>query len=229
MAKQGRRRATSATAAAISLAAVGLLFAACGGKSQAAVADVRPAAARVTTTTTTTVPPETTTIVEPATTVPPVVERSEVVIVRDLLDRFDQTSTALGARPQEAVDPASAARMAFDLAVMTGSDQSTHTLDTFVLRAISEGKHLVPAADGFSFHTHAVDVQPAQDQTIDFTWCSYSPGVWIDDASGEVVDNLVAHEVGSATAREQPAGWLIDDITHSEHINLPAGSPDPCI
>src|SRR5690606_34865236 len=75
---------------------------------------------------------------------------------------------------------------------------------------------------------HAIDTDAEGADRVTFTWCSWSPGVVRDTATGAVVDDTVGHGTGTGVAERIAGTWMLSSLDESTLDLLPAGTADPC-
>lgn len=160
-------------------------------------------------------------------------------IVTGVLDRYDNTVTAMAADPSGALDPTSRIRRTWDTVVAPGSLLHDDVVDRMVHEPLAEDTRLLPGPDGVGYRHHVIDVIATEESHIRFTWCGYAPGVRVMASSGVVVDDQVAvmSGTGRVTVVTDPlgqsspdvaAGWVLDELDHLEFDVMPAGTTDPC-
>jgi hypothetical protein len=147
--------------------------------------------------------------------------------IDDLLARYDRALTDLAAHPETVGDPRSPVRAAFDAVVTPGTALADDVTGAIVSRH-RDGVVVVPPATGLSYRHRALVTQPADDGSVSFTWCGWSPGIGRDDRSGAVVDDGVAHAHGTGRARGGPGGWVLDALDQTDLDVLAPRSADPC-
>lgn len=147
--------------------------------------------------------------------------------VDQLLSRYDRALTDLSAQPAAAADPAHPLHLAWSSVVAPGTALAADLPAAITARA-RDGVVVEPGAQGLAYRHHALEVVPAEDGSVGFTWCGWSPGIARDVATREVVDDGVGHAHGTGRARPGPVGWVLDSLDQSDLVVLAPGTPDPC-
>ncbi len=158
-------------------------------------------------------------------------EPGDVEVVRSLLRSYDDLVTRLAVQPSLSADPAAAVRAAWTLLVPVESALSGGVLETLVDGPLAAGTRLLPGPDGVSFRHHVEHTGRRDDNSIEFSWCGYSPGIRVDTVSGAVLDDKVAHLRGIGRAdrsQSDPQRWVLDAFDQLDMVVMPAGSTDPC-
>ena len=75
---------------------------------------------------------------------------------------------------------------------------------------------------------HGIDADAEGADRVTFTWCSWSPGVVRDTATGAVVDDTVGQGTGTGVAERIDGTWMLASLDESTLDLLPAGTADPC-
>lgn len=153
-------------------------------------------------------------------------------VVATVLERYGRLLGALAADPSGAPPPGSPARTEWDALVVAGSPLSIELLDRLTRRAIEERVVIEPGPDGISYRHLPVEVDPVRDgpagATIEFRWCGWSPGIGRSIDTGEVVDDAVAHAVGTGRLVQVDGAWLLAALDQDDLVLLAPGSSDPC-
>jgi hypothetical protein len=242
-AAMGRERTGRATATAIVLVVGGVVAGtACSASDTGAADRVRPidadratAVPDVGPATPTTQPNSTTTItattMEPATSAvdPTAVDASDAdrAVIDDLLERYDRTLTDLAADPVAVSSLGHPLLIAWQ-SVVTPGTALAEDLPAAIMSRHAEGVVIRPGADGVSYRHRALQVIPAADGSVSFTWCAWSPGIGYDTATGAVVDDAVGHAHGTGRGHVVDGVWRLDSLDQSDLEALAPGTPDPC-
>lgn len=156
---------------------------------------------------------------------------ADVEAVRALLVRYDDLVTRLAVAPARSADRSSPIRAEWAKLVPVESALSSDVLNHLVAGPLAAGTRLLPGPGGVSFRHHVERTGRRDDDSIEFTWCGYSPGIRVDAASGAVLDDQVAHLRGIGRADRDPTDptrWMLDSFDQLDMVVLPAGSTDPC-
>ena len=213
---------------------------ACGGSKPGVADRLRPIDdERVATTTSVTTPPTrpqgstastTTTSATAATTAlppQPGVGSGDRRAVDDLLERYDRALTDLAATPDAVNQPGHPALVAWNNVVNPGTVLA-EDLPAAIAARRAAGVVVRPGAGGLSYRHRSIELIPAPDGSLSFTWCSWSPGIGYDVATGGVVDDGVGHAHGTGRARIVDGRWAVDALDQSDLEVLPPGAADPC-
>jgi hypothetical protein len=153
-------------------------------------------------------------------------------VVAAVLERYGRLLGALAADPAGAPPPGSPARTEWDALVLPGSPLSIELLDRLTRRALEERVVIEPGPDGVSYRHMPVTADPVRDDpmgaTIEFRWCGWSPGIGRSIDTGEVVDDAVAHAVGTGRLVRVDGAWLLAALDQDDLVLLAPGSSDPC-
>jgi hypothetical protein len=153
-------------------------------------------------------------------------------VVAAVLDRYGRLLGSLAADPAGAPPPGSPARTEWDALVVPGSPLSIELLDRLTRRALEERVVIEPGPDGVSYRHMPVTADPVRDDptgaTIEFRWCGWSPGIGRSIDTGEVVDDAVAHAVGTGRLVRIDGAWLLAALDQDDLVLLAPGSSDPC-
>ena len=147
--------------------------------------------------------------------------------VDQLLARYDRALTDLSAQPAAAADPGHPLHLAWSSVVSPGTALAADLPAAITARA-RDGVVVEPGAEGLAYRHHALEVVPAEDGSVGFTWCGWSPGIARDVTTRAVTDDGVGHAHGTGRARPGPAGWVLDSLDQSDLVVLAPGTPDPC-
>jgi len=151
---------------------------------------------------------------------------------RELADsvllRYAVALTELAVDPVARTAAGTPQRRAWDSTVLEGSWLSASVPAELVRRHREDGVVVLPPSTGLSYRHRALRVERPSLGTLSFTWCGWSPGIGIDVATGEVVDDVVAHAHGTGQLREIGSTWMLEALDEVELAELPPGSPDPC-
>lgn len=153
-------------------------------------------------------------------------------LVTAALERYGRLLGALAADPSGAPPPGSPARTEWDALVLPGSPLSIELLDRLARRALEERVVIEPGPDGISYRHLPVEVGQVHDDptgaTIEFRWCGWSPGIGRSIDTGQVVDDAVAHAVGTGRLVQVDGAWLLAALDQDDLVLLAPGSSDPC-
>ena len=150
--------------------------------------------------------------------------------VDDLLGRYDATLTRLAADPIGSTDPAGPVLITWFGVVEPTSALAADMPAEALERLRSDNSVVRPPVDGPSYVHRVLEVVPAVDGAVAFTWCGWSPGIATDVTTGAVTDDAVAHSHGTGRAEPRsPTGSLVlVSLTMTDRRILPPGSADPC-
>ncbi|MFN7148670.1 MAG: hypothetical protein ACK4V6_04235 [Microthrixaceae bacterium] len=145
--------------------------------------------------------------------------------VSEVLDRYGVVLTELAADPS--IDLARFATR-WSTVADPSSPFSQDMLHILVARVRVDQMIIRPGPDGRSYVHRPVRITTVDDDTIDFTWCGYSPGIGVHVVTGEVLDDAVGHASGTGRLVRAEGRWLLDTLDQDQLVALPAGSGDPC-
>lgn len=99
---------------------------------------------------------------------------------------------------------------------------------TQILRRLSAGESIPSNGDQLAYVHHVTSATPETPDRIRFTWCSWSPGIVVRTATGEVVDDVVGNSTGTGLVDRIGGTWMLSSLDELTYEGLPAGSTDPC-
>ena len=82
---------------------------------------------------------------------------------------------------------------------------------------------VTPGPDGIAYRHRLVALDLVEDASIDFRWCGWSPGVARSIATGQVVDDDVAHATGVGRVELQSGTWRLTQLDQVDLTVLPPG------
>ena len=147
-------------------------------------------------------------------------------LVQTVLDRYDAALTTVAADPLAAT-PGGPGLAAWHSAVVEGGSFSTAMLSRLVDRATHESTVVRPGPDGRSYRHHALQAV-ADGDAVSFTWCGHAPGLGVDSATDEIVDDAVALSHGTGELRHDGTDWRLLTLDAFDLDVAAPGTPDPC-
>jgi len=152
--------------------------------------------------------------------------------VQQVLDRYDRAVTALNADPSAIMRPGDALVADLDAVVPAATVLASDVRSAVADRLAAGEQVRRPGRGSPSWVHHATAITDPGDSSgsgeIAFDWCSWSPGVAVDAASGAVTDDGVGQATGSGTVILAGSTWVLTSLDQMSLEVLPAGSPDPC-
>ena len=164
-------------------------------------------------------PTDDTTVAEPS--------DADRAAIDDLLARYDRALTDLAADPAAVTSLGHPLLIAWQ-AVVTPGTALADDLPAAITARHAEGVVIRPSTEGISYRHRALQVIPAADGSMSFTWCAWSPGIGYDISTGAVVDDAVGHAHGTGRSHVVDGTWRLDALDQSDLDALAPGTQDPC-
>lgn len=147
-----------------------------------------------------------------------------------LLDRFDVAITELYRQPLAVGDDSHPVSRQWLDVVIPGSQLDRQVRGRVLAAGTVDRMRVEPPQRGTtSFVNTASEVSEAADGSVTWTNCGFSPGVGVDIADGQVLDDSRAVTRGRGRAVPQPDGTLaVAELWDDSTEVLPAGAENPC-
>jgi len=152
-------------------------------------------------------------------------------VVADVLDRYDRVLARLHADPaamNRPGDPVGSELLGELGRVVPAGAVLFDDIRSQLAGRAARGESIPGEDRQLPYVHHAIDADVEGADRVTFTWCSWSPGVVRDTATGAVVDDTVGHGTGTGVAERIAGTWMLSSLDESTLDLLPAGTADPC-
>lgn len=152
-------------------------------------------------------------------------------IVADVLDRYDRVLARLHADPaamNRPGDPVGSELLGELGRVVPAGAVLFDDIRSQLAGRAARGESIPVEDRQLPYVHHGIDADAEGADRVTFTWCSWSPGVVRDTATGAVVDDTVGQGTGTGVAERIDGTWMLASLDESTLDLLPAGTADPC-